>query len=324
MVGRDNPAHHPLDSNEGGDWYIREGANERGEQMRHPARSPVAYLFVLPAAIFFAAFYLYPAVMTLRYSVTDWDGYSPDIRFVGLSNFTRLFTTDIIFQQALGNTLRFMLVVVILQTFFSLMLALLLVRNTRGTIALRTLYFFPTILSSVSVGLIWLFIYDPYFGLINETLRRVGADGVQPNWLGNPAIALYALALTQVWFHVGQMMVIYVAGLQQIPAEVFEAASVDGAGTWDKFRRITWPLLLPTTVLVMAYTTMQSFRAFELVWSMTQGGPEGATEILATLIYKTGLLNFQIGMATAQSVIFMLLILSVFWIQRRAAALAVR
>ena len=106
-----------------------------------------------------------------------------------------------------------------------------------------------------------------------------------------------------------------------IPHELYEAASFDGANAWRKFVSITWPLLLPTTILVMAYTTLQSFRAFELVWSMTQGGPGGSTEILPVLIYRTGMLNLDVGLATAQSVVFMLLIFSVFWIQRRAVRL---
>jgi raffinose/stachyose/melibiose transport system permease protein len=286
-----------------------------------PIHSSRPLLFVLPAAILFLIFYMVPAFLTLRYSFTRWDGYSPDVEFVGLQNYQTLITADPVFTSTVSNSLRFMLVVVVFQTLFSLILGLMLVRNTKTGVALRTLYFFPTILSSISVGLIWLFMYDPFFGLINYIFREVGLTTFQPSWLGNEKIALYSLAATQVWFHTGQMMVVYVAGLQQIPQELYEAASVDGANAWRKFVSITWPLLLPTTILVMAYTTLQSFRAFELVWSMTQGGPGGSTEILPTLIYRTGMLNLNVGLATAQSVVFMLLIFSVFWIQRRAVKL---
>ena len=232
-----------------------------------------------------------------------------------------MFTNDDVFIQSLGNNFRFMLIVVIFQTGFSLLFATYLTKNTRTTIFLRTLYFFPTILSSVSVGLIWLSLYDPNYGFINASFKALGFESLALNWLGDSRYALYALAVTQVWFHTGQMMVIYVAGLQQIPQELYEAAQVDGATKWQQFKHVTWPMALPTTAVVVAYTTIQTFRAFDLVYTMTNGGPLNSTEILVTLIYRNAFFGYQYGYAAAQTVVLVVVVLSLTWLQRRTLRL---
>ena len=237
----------------------------------------------LPAAIIFTLFYFVPFIANLRYSLTKWDRIT-DPEFVGIRNFVNLLTNDDLFYQVLGNNLKFTFLVVVFQTVFSLIFALFLIKNTRANIALRTLFFLPTILSSVSVGMIWLFMYDPNFGAINLFFNKLGLESFALNWLGSEGSALYAIAFTQVWFHTGQMMVIYIAGLQQIPQELYEAADMDGATRWQQFRYVTWPMSIPTTIVVMAYTTIQSFRAFDLIFSMTQGGPGNSTNIFAVLI----------------------------------------
>lgn len=270
----------------------------------------------LPAAIIFTLFYFVPFIANLRYSLTKWDRIS-EPEFVGLGNFVNLLTNDDLFYKVLGNNLRFTFLVVVFQTLFSLIFALFLVKNSRGNIALRTLFFFPTILSSVSVGMIWLFMYDPNFGAVNVFFNRIGLDGFALNWLGSETSALYAIAFTQVWFHTGQMMVIYIAGLQQIPQELYESASMDGATRWQQFRHVTWPMSIPTTIVVMAYTTIQSFRAFDLIFSMTQGGPNNSTNIFAVLIYQTVFSELRIGYAAAQSIFFIIVLVSVTLLQRK-------
>nr|WP_245354357.1 sugar ABC transporter permease [Brachybacterium sacelli] len=215
-----------------------------------------------------------------------------------------------------------MLVVVIGQTILSLALAVALLRSTRISIALRALFFFPTVLSSVAVAFIWSFVYDPTFGLANRLLLAVGLGSWQQPWLGDQQMAIYYLALVQIWFHAGQMMVVYIAGLQQIPQELYDAAALDGAGRWQKFRHLTFPLVQPATVIVVAYTTIQSFKAFDLIIASTGGGPNHATEILATLIYDSAFRNFEMGYAAAQSVIFMVIIAAITLLQRRAVSLA--
>ena len=270
----------------------------------------------LPAAILFAAFYFVPFIANLRYSLTKWDRITAP-EFVGLRNFVNLLTNDDLFYKVLGNNLRFTFLVVIFQTLFSLIFALYLVKNTKANIALRTLFFFPTILSSVSVGMIWLFMYDPNFGAVNLFFKKIGLDSFALNWLGSESSALYAIAFTQVWFHTGQMMVIYIAGLQQIPQELYEAAEMDGASRWQQFRNVTWPMSIPTTIVVMAYTTIQSFRAFDLIFSMTQGGPNNSSNIFAVLIYQTVFSELRIGYAATQSIFFILVLVFVTVLQRK-------
>ena len=228
----------------------------------------------------YAALYLYPVISNFRYALTKWDGIV-EPEFVGLRNLQNLFTNDDLFLKVFGNNLEFTFLVVIFQTGLSLLFATFLLKNSRGSIALRTLYFFPTILSSVSVAMIWLFLYDPNYGGINVVFNKIGLDTFALNWLGSETSALRAIAFTQVWFHTGQMMVVYIAGLQQIPQELYEAAQVDGASRWQQFKAVTWPMALPTTAVVMAYTTIQSFRAFDLIMVMTNStaGPNNSTNI---------------------------------------------
>ena len=267
-------------------------------------------------------FVLWPTLQAFQFSLTDWNGLSADFDWVGLDNYQGLATNDSVFRRAVGNSLSFMLVVVIGQTVLSLALALALLRSSRLSIVLRALFFFPTVLSSVSVAFIWSFVYDPTFGLANRLLAAVGLGSLQQPWLGDQDMAIYYLAFVQIWFHAGQMMVVYIAGLQQIPQDLYDAAALDGAGRWQKFRFVTFPLVQPATVIVVAYTTIQSFKAFDLIIASTGGGPNHATEILATLIYTTAFRNFEMGYAAAQSVIFMIVIAVITILQRRAVALA--
>jgi raffinose/stachyose/melibiose transport system permease protein len=202
---------------------------------------------------------------------------------------------------------------------FALLFAVYLVNNSKVNIALRTLYFFPTILSSVSVGMIWLFLYDPNFGALNLFFNKLGLNSFALNWLGDEKSALYAIAFTQVWFHTGQMMVVYIAGLQQIPKELYEAAEVDGASRWKQFRNVTWPMAMPTTLVVMAYTTIQSFRAFDLIMVMTNStaGPNNSTNIFSTLIYLTLFNELRLGYAAAQTIFMVIVMILITWLQRQ-------
>ncbi|KIC67658.1 sugar ABC transporter permease [Pseudarthrobacter phenanthrenivorans] len=282
---------------------------------RSPTRvNPALYLFPLPAVAVVAFFLVMPTLQAFQYAITDWNGFSAAFNYVGVDNFVRAFTKDSLFTNALTNNLKFVLLVVIAQTAFSLVLALLLTKNSRGSILLRALFFFPTILSSVSVAFIWKFIYDPNFGLANTVLKTVGVDG--GSYLGNDAQALYWVAVTQVWFHSGQMMVVYIAGLQSIPKELYEAAEMDGANKWQQFKSITWPFVAPATSIVVAYTTVQSFKAFDLILGIAGNPPKAALDILSTRIYST-FANSEFGYAAAQSIIFMAMIALVTWLQRR-------
>jgi raffinose/stachyose/melibiose transport system permease protein len=297
---------------------VRRDRRARGATRPHPG----LLLFPLPALVLYVIFFAIPTVQAVQYAVTDWDGYSATFENVGIENFRRIFTGDDLFLNALANNARFMLVVVVFQTAFALLLAVLLVRTTRGSVLLRALFFFPTILSSVSVAFIWKFVYDPNFGLANRVLAGVGVD-VQLAYLGDAATAIYWVAVTQVWFHSGQMMVIFIAGLQAVPTELYEAAELDGAGRWARFRHITWPMIAPATAIVVAYTTIQSFKAFDLILGLSGNPPKPSLDILSTRIY-TSFANSEFGYAAAESLVFMAVIAAVVVAQRRVLRLTQR
>ncbi|WP_314223102.1 carbohydrate ABC transporter permease [Streptomyces zaehneri] len=290
-------------------------SSTRSARSRRATRA--LWLFPVPALALYLFFFAYPTVQAVQYALTDWDGYSTSYDSVGLRNFTELATGDDVFRNAAENNLKLTLTVVLAQTALALLLALYLVRTTRASTLLRALFFLPTVLSSVSVAFVWRFVYDPDGGLLNSGLRAVGLDSRQSVYLGNPDTAVFWLAVTQVWFHAGQMMVVYVAGLQAIPRELYEAAELDGAGRWDSFRHITWPLVAPATGIVVAYTTVQSFKAFDLVLGLGGNPPGPALDLLSTRVYTT-FSNNEFGYAAAQSLVFMALIALLTWVQRRA------
>lgn len=272
--------------------------------------------FVIPGLIVYTIFLVVPTVGALFMSFTDWNGVSNDFSFVGLDNYGDI-ATDPIFRETISNNVKFTLVVLICQTVLSLLLALMLVKNTRPNVFYRVLFFFPTIIASVSVALAWILMYDPSIGAINRVLTLVGLEGLTQSWLGNRDIALYSLAFIQFWQHTGQVMIIFIAGLQAIPRDLYEAAWLEGAGRWQSFRYVTWPLLAPAAAIVVAYTTIQSFRAFDLVIALTDGGPSGATEILSTWIYHEAFRDFSFGFASTGAVVFLVILAVLTWVQFR-------
>ncbi|GAA1611164.1 carbohydrate ABC transporter permease [Actinoplanes couchii] len=275
------------------------------------------WLFAAPALVLYGGFFLLPAVQGLRYATTDWDGWSPAFNEVGLANLTDVVSNDDLFRNALTNNLKFLLAVVIGQTALALLLAVLLAARSRASTFLRALFFLPTVLSSVSVAFIWKFVYDPNFGLANNLLDAVGLDAWKSAYLGNESTAILWVAVAQVWFHAGQMMVVYIAGINQIPEELYDAAKTDGAGRWQQFRHVTWPMVAPATTLVIAYTTLQSFKAFDLILGLAGNPPRAGLDVLATRIYST-FANSQLGYAAAESIVFMAAIALVTWLQNRA------
>lgn len=266
------------------------------------------FLFVLPGFFIYSVFFVGPTIAAFFLSFTDWNGISPTFNYVGISNYKDMLLDDPIFLSSLSNNIKFTLAVLIFQTMLSLFFALLLVKNTKINILYRALFFFPTIIASVSIAFTWTFMYDPNIGAVNTLIRAIGLDSLAQSWLGDKKIAIYSLAFVQFWMHTGQMLIIFVAGLHSIPNELYEAASIEGASKTQKFRFITWPLLAPSATIVIAYTTIQSFKSFDLVIAMTNGGPSYATEILSTFLYHNAFINFKFGYASAAAVIFMIII----------------
>lgn len=292
----------------------------RPAQNRRARVHPALWFFPLPAVALYAVFFAGPTLQAFQYSITDWDGFSASFTRVGMANFSRVATGDDLFRGAVSNNLKFLLVVVIAQSALALFLAILLQRNSRASTTLRALFFLPAILSSVSVAFVWKFVYDPNFGLANQLLDLIGLGRFQSSFLGNDATAIYWVAVAQVWAHAGQLMVIFVAGLQQIPEELYESAALDGASAWQRFRFVTWPLIAPATAIVVAYTTIQSFKAFDLILGLGGNPPKGSLDILSTRIFTT-FTNSRFGYAAAESVVFMAVIALVSLLQRRAVRL---
>lgn len=272
--------------------------------------------FAAPGLLVYGVFLVLPTAAALLMSVTDWNGVSNEYGFVGLDNYRRL-VGDPIFRGSITTNVEFTVIVLVAQTGLSLGLALLLARNTRVAVFYRALYFTPTVIASVSVAIAWILMYDPNLGAVNLGLEAVGLDGLTRSWLGDRAIAIRSLAVVQFWQHTGQVMIVFVAGLQAIPVELNEAASVEGATAWQRLRHVTLPLLAPATTIVVAYTTIQSFRAFDLVISLTDGGPANSTEILSTWIYHAAFTNFAFGYASAGSVLFLVVLGVLTWLQFR-------
>jgi raffinose/stachyose/melibiose transport system permease protein len=293
-----------------------------GPSWRAELRRDLPYLlFALPAVLLYGYFFALPVLQSFQYAVTDWDGVSATYDVVGLDNFRRVLGGDSLFTNALSNNLWFLLTVVVVQTLVSLVLALLLVRNSRPATFLRAVYFVPAILSSVSVAFVWSFIYEPGDGLLNQAWSAIGLDSMRSSYLGEPSTAIVYVGLVQAWAHIGQLMIIFIAGLQQVPSELYEAAELDGAGRWTRFRHITWPLIAPATAIVVSYTTIQSFKAFDLILGLSGNPPSRSLDILSTRIYTT-YSDSEFGYAAAQSIVFMVIIAAVTVMQRRALRLS--
>ena len=272
----------------------------------------LGYLLVGPSLLLFALVYLYPVAYSAYVSLFAWDLMTPP-RWVGLGNYRELASAE--FWEVIGNTVRYSAGVVGLCLVGGLVLALGLNDRSRASALLQAAIFSSYVVSWVAVSLLWIWMLDPQYGLVTYGLRRVGLAPV--NWLGDPKVALWTLVLVTVWKTVGYPMVIYLAGLQSIPGDFYEAAALDGAGPWQRFRFVTWPLLTPTTLFLVVTLTIASFQGFDIVKIMTQGGPVTATMIYVYYIYEQAFQYFKLGKASAAVVIFFALILALTVLQWR-------
>ena len=278
-----------------------------------------AWSFCAPPLFFLLLFLVTPFIIAFVISFTDQRLIpNPNLptQFIALRNFLRLFNSPS-FHQALLNTFVFAVVVVPLQTFLALLLAVLVNQKLRFINLFRTIYFSPVVTTMVVVSIIWYFLYNPGEGLINQMISFISFGKLGPyNWLNDTALALPAIMILSVWQGVGFQMVIYLAGLQGIPNELYEAGRVDGANAWQQFWQITIPQLRNTTIFVIISTTILAFKLFTQVWVMTKGGPQGATKTIIVLLYEEGFKMLRVGYASAIGVLFFLIVLAVSLIQR--------
>jgi multiple sugar transport system permease protein len=278
----------------------------------------IGWSFILPNLIGFVVITLVPVIAAFALSFASWDGYNPP-QWVGLKNFRRLLKDDAT-MTALRNTVYYAAGHVPLTMLAALGLALLLNRKMRGVAFFRAVAFFPYITSMVAVALVWNMLFNPEFGPVNQLLQALGiAHG--PGWTTSTSWAMPAVIVTSVWRDMGYYMILFLAGLQAIPKELYEAAEVDGASAWQRFRAVTVPGLRPTTFLVLILLTVQSFKVFDLIFVMTGGGPGEATLVLSQQIYQTGIVDGEYGYASAISVLLFLLVLVLtltqFWFNSR-------
>lgn len=272
-----------------------------------------AYLFVAPSLFGVVAFLLLPVVIVFALSLFDWELLSDPV-FVGLDNYTKL-AADGSVWSSLGTTILYVLLCIPLQTVLALALAMMLNQKLKGVKFLRALYVIPWMATPMVLGLVWSWIFDPKDGAINQALDLFGVTG--PAWLSDSTLALPAVALVSVWQHTGYNMLFFLAGLQGIPKELYDAAACDGATNGQRFWKVTLPLLNPTMFFVTVTNLIGAFQAFDTIYSMTAGGPSESTTVINYKIFHVAFKEFDFGYASTLSIVLFLAILLVTTAQVR-------
>lgn len=272
------------------------------------------YAFIAPMLIGVSIMTLLPILASFFLSFTDWNfllGFK-QIDFVGLRNFERLFADDM-FWKSLTNNLIFMLVVPATLA-FSLVLAVIINKQVYFKDMFKVIYFMPYISSVVAVAMVWQVLFHPSYGPVNQLLMSIGiAD--PPKWIADVDFALPSIMLIMIWISIGYNLIIYIAGLQAIPAELYEAAEMDGATPWQKFRSITLPLLSPTTFFLLITGLIGTFKVFDLVQVLTGGGPAGSTSVVVFHLYETAFINLKMGYASTMALVLFLTIFLITLLQ---------
>jgi ABC-type sugar transport system permease subunit len=277
-----------------------------------------AYLFVAPSVVIIAVFIAEPIIASAWMSLHNWTIGAADNPFVGLANFTALWH-DSRFWNALRVTVIYTGVVTAGQVGLGLAIAARLRRTTWYSTLLRTAYFFPFVASLVVVGIIWKFLLDPQVGLVDAWLGGAGVSS-PPQWLESTALALPTVIAVGIWKNVGFTMIVLLAGMQQVPADLYEAAMLDGAGPWRRFTAVTLPSLRPALLFTTLIATITGLQLFDLVFAMTGGGPTFTTESIVMYLYEKGFVEFQMGYASAIAWVLFVIILAVSAVQLKVAS----
>lgn len=276
-----------------------------------------AVLFLLPSFLGFMVFYFFPVISSLVLSFTKWDLSSGlgNIKFVGLGNFKAIMR-DVWFTDSMKNSLVFTASTVVIGTALALLLAVLISRAAYFKQTLKAVFFLPYISSTVAVAIVWMIVLQPKFGPMNQFLRAVGVAN-PPKWLADVNWALPSLIAMYIWQNLGYNMIVYISGLTSISTELYEAAEVDGAGPVKKFFHITVPMIAPTTFFLLIMGIINSFKVFDQVQVLTQGGPGSSTAVLALYIYRQAFRFYNMGYASASAWVMFLIIFAVTLIQMR-------
>lgn len=271
-----------------------------------------AIILILPAFLLMVIFQIYPMLSGFAMSLTNWDGFSQK-EFIGFDNYIAA-VKDVNFRTALVNTLIYTIGTVPATVILALIFATLMNQKIHGVTAFRALYYLPTITSGVAVAMVWKWIFNTDYGLLNTTLYQMGFKTMIP-WLNNSSYAMLSVIIMSIWKGLGNNIIIILAGLQSIPSTLYEAASIDGASGFKRFRYITVPMVSPTLFLVMIMTTIGSFQVFDIVMTMTKGGPGNSTLVAVYYIYRTAFENFRMGYSSAMAFILFAVIMLVTILQ---------
>jgi multiple sugar transport system permease protein len=291
------------------------GARARPADRPGHGEALAAWLLSLPAIIAFVAMLLIPTAAVVLLAFTDYELGARGLRFVGLANFAELLE-DRGFVTSFRNTVFFVAVTTPVSLFGGLGLALLIEGGTRGRALFRAVFFLPVVSLMVAMATAFQYMFHPTIGPVNAALRAVGLVG--PNWLGSSDGVMWTLAVIGVWEQVGFNMVLFMAGLTAIPRDLYAAAEVDGVrSAWSRFVTVTWPLLGPTTLFVLTITMIRSLRVFDIVATLTQGGPNKASEVLLYTMYTEGFTFFRLGYSAAITVVFLIAVVALMTLQTR-------
>ncbi len=269
------------------------------------------YLFLAAPLALYLVWIVGPMLYTFYLSLTDWDGISPEMKYIGLKNFQSLWNSlgkpvPSAFQYSLVNNLRWLLVFITVPVSIGLALAVMLNRDLKGDRWFKVGIFLPQVLSFAVVALIWSWVYNPRAGLINSFLLNIGVTN-PPGWLADKNLAIWAIIVAATWRQIGYIMILYVAGLKNVPPTLLEAAEIDGATGWQRFWKVVFPLLAPVTTIVVVISIIDSLRSFDLVQIMTRGGPANSSSVLANLMYIQAFNNYRMGLGAATAVVLFII-----------------
>ena len=279
--------------------------------MEKVLRNRISILFfILPALLIYTAIVFVPIVSSVYFSFFRWDVISP-MKFIGLDNYTRMFTQDNVFGVGVRNMLLLLAVSLALQLGLGFVLAVFLSGRLRGKEWFKNVFFAPAVISSVAVGMMWTFIYDPSMGIINALLQAAGLEAWARPWLSEPKTAMWAIAIVTSWQFVGYTMILFIAAIQNISADIFEAARIDGATGWKVVKHITLPLVKPITKVNTILISIGSLKFFDLIFVMTGGGPANRTQVLASYLYYRSFDQSEYGYGDAMAVVLLVMCLVV-------------
>lgn len=267
-------------------------------------RNQILFLFTLPILFMYCMFFIVPLLMGMKNSFTDWSGTSPDYNFIGIQNYIQIFG-DERFRNALWFNFKYTFLLTAATMVISLILALILNQKIKARGFFRSVYFLPAVLSLVTVGLIW---NELFYRMISAIGEATGWGLFQSSWLGSPKLAMYAILIVNLWQGCATPIVLLIAGLQSVPEDLYEAASIDGATAWDKFRAITIPYLIPVMNMVFVTCVKGGLTTFDYIKAMTDGGPMQSTESVGILIYNHAMQEGKFGYSVAESMILFVII----------------